>query len=96
MRRPILNNSERGDAVYDPFLGSGTTLIAAQTTDRVCFAAEIDPLYVDVSVKRWQAFTGQKATLFADGFPFDEVAAKRLDSVEADPSSGPALPAETQ
>jgi DNA modification methylase len=83
MRRPILNNSERGDAVYDPFLGSGTTLIAAQTTDRVCFAAEIDSLYVDVAVKRWQGFTGQKVTLFSDGCPFDEVAAKRLDCVES-------------
>jgi hypothetical protein len=91
MRRPILNNSERGEAVYDPFLGSGTTLIAAQTTDRVCFAAEIDPLYVDVAVKRWQAFTGQNGTLFADGRPFDAVAAQRVDPVESDRSNGPLL-----
>jgi hypothetical protein len=52
--------------------------------------------YVDVAVKRWQTFTGQKATLFAATSPFDEVAAKRLDSTGADSSSGPALPAETQ
>jgi DNA modification methylase len=64
MRRPILNNSERSNAVYDPFLGSGTTLTAAQTTNRVCFAAEIDPLYVDVAVKRWQAFTAKKPPSF--------------------------------
>jgi hypothetical protein len=49
------------------------------------------PLYVDVAVKRWQAFTGQKATLFPDASTFDEVAAKRLDSGEADPSNGPAV-----
>jgi hypothetical protein len=72
---PELNNSERGLAVYDPFLGSGTTLIAAETTGRVCFAIELDPLYVDVSVRRWQAFTGKGATLLADGVTFDVVAA---------------------
>lgn len=74
MRRPILNNSCPGDAAYDPFLGSGTTLIAAQTTGRICIGLEIDPGYVDVAVRRWQAFTGQKATLQADARPFDEIA----------------------
>jgi DNA modification methylase len=53
MRRPIVNNSAPGEAVYDPFLGSGTTLIAAELTGRVCVAMEIDPAYVDVAVKRW-------------------------------------------
>ena len=48
MRRPMLNNSTAGDAVYEPFLGSGTTLIAAESTGRVCFAMELDPAYVDV------------------------------------------------
>ena len=71
MRRPMLNNSSPGQAVYEPFLGSGTTLIAAQTTGRSCFAIELDPLYVDVAVRRWQAFTGAKATLLADGRTFD-------------------------
>ena len=74
MRRPILNNSCPGDAAYDTFLGSGTTLIAAQTTGRICIGLEIDPGYVDVAVRRWQAFTGQKATLQADARPFDEIA----------------------
>ena len=78
MRRPILNNSSPGQAVYDPFLGSGTTLIAAETTGRVCLAVEIDPLYVDVAVRRWQAFTGGKATLGATGRAFDEIARERL------------------
>jgi DNA modification methylase len=59
MRRPILNNTVRGDIVYDPFLGSGTTLIAAASTDRICYGLDIDPRYVDVIVRRWQKFTGE-------------------------------------
>jgi DNA modification methylase len=76
MRRPILNNSGPGEAVYDPFLGSGTTLIAAQTTGRVCLGVELDLAYVDVAVRRWQAFTGENATLLADGRAFDAIAAE--------------------
>ena len=77
MRRPMLNNSSPGQAIYEPFLGSGTTLIAAQTSGRACFAIELDPLYVDVAIRRWQAFTGDSATLLADGRTFDAVAAER-------------------
>jgi DNA modification methylase len=77
MRRPILNNSRRGSIVYDPFLGSGTTLVAAQDTDRICFGLEIDPKYVDVVVLRWQKLTGKVAVLAADGRTFDQVAADR-------------------
>lgn len=62
MRRPIVNNSARADAVYEPFCGSGTTLIAAETVGRTCFAMELDPAYCDVIVQRWEAFTGQSAT----------------------------------
>ena len=61
MRRPIVNNSARGDLVYEPFCGSGTTLIAAETIGRVCCAIELDPAYCDVIVERWEAFTGNKA-----------------------------------
>lgn len=61
MRRPIVNNSARADAVYEPFCGSGTTLIAAETVGRICFAMELDPAYCDVIVQRWEAFTGQAA-----------------------------------
>ena len=57
MRRPMLNNSAPGDVVYDPFCGSGTTLIAAEITGRRCLAMEIDPRYCDVIVQRWQGFT---------------------------------------
>ena len=63
MRRPILNNSSPGQAVYEPFMGSGTTLIAAETTGRVCLGIELNPAYVDVAVERWQRFTGQAGTM---------------------------------
>jgi DNA modification methylase len=52
----MLNNSSPGQAIYEPFLGSGTTLIAAQSSGRVCLAIEIDPLFVDLAIRRWQAF----------------------------------------
>jgi DNA modification methylase len=77
MRRPMLNNSSPGEPVYEPFLGSGTTLIAAETAGRVCFAIELDPLYVDVAVRRWQSFTGRHATLLCSGMVFEQVATQR-------------------
>jgi DNA modification methylase len=77
MRRPLRNNSNPGETIYDPFLGSGTTLIAAETTGRICFGIELDPLYVDVAIRRWQAFTGKEATLLGDGLIFEAVAAGR-------------------
>jgi DNA modification methylase len=73
MRRPMLNNSSPGQAIYEPFLGSGTTLIAAQSCGRVCFGVEIDPLFVDLAIRRWQAFTGEKAKRASDGRLFDAV-----------------------
>ena len=75
MRRPILNNTSPGEAIYEPFLGSGTTLVAAETVKRTCFAVELSPVYVDVAVRRWQAFTGEKAMRLVDGRSFDVVAA---------------------
>ncbi|MFC7544088.1 DNA-methyltransferase [Siccirubricoccus deserti] len=63
MRRPIVNNSSPGQAVYEPFSGSGTTLIAAEMEGRACHALELSPAYVDVALTRWQAFTGQPAML---------------------------------
>lgn len=77
MKRPIENNSSPGQAVYEPFSGSGTTIIAAEMTGRHCYAIELNPAYVDVAVKRWQEFTGQDATLEGDGRSFDEIAASR-------------------
>ena len=80
MRRPILNNSSPGEAIYEPFLGSGTTLIAAESTGRACLAVELEPLYVDVAIRRWQAFTGRHAMLHGTDRTFEEVAAERLSS----------------
>ena len=77
MRRPILNNSSPGQAVYDPFMGSGSTLIAAETTGRICLGLELDPAYVDCAVERWQRFTGEVAVLEATGRCFGEVKAER-------------------
>ncbi len=59
--RPILNHTKAGEAVYDPFLGSGTALIAAERHARVCYGMEIDPRFVDVITRRWEAFTDQSA-----------------------------------
>jgi DNA modification methylase len=63
--------------VYEPFLGSGSTLAAAEITERACYGIELDPKYVDVVVKRWQGLTGGKATLEGDGRTFDDIAAER-------------------
>jgi DNA modification methylase len=57
------HSTKRGDVVYDPFLGSGTTLIAAEQLGRTCYGMEISPQYCDVIVKRWENLTGEKATL---------------------------------
>ena len=78
MRRPIENNSSPGQAVYEPFSGSGTTLIAAEMAGRACHAVELSPAYVDVAVTRWQAFTGSAAVLEGDGRAFAEIEAERL------------------
>jgi DNA modification methylase len=78
MQRPIRNHTRRGELVYDPFLGSGTTLAAAEQTGRVCHGLELDPKYVDVVVERWQALTGHRAVLDGDGRVFAEVRQERL------------------
>ena len=77
MRRPILNHTKRGEIVYDPFLGSGTTLAAAELAERICFGIELGPKYADVIVQRWQSLANQKATLDGDGRTFGEIAEER-------------------
>jgi DNA modification methylase len=72
MKRPIENNSSPGQAVYEPFCGSGTTIIAAEMTGRTCHAIELNPQYVDVAVLRWQAFSGQAAVLERTGQTFEQ------------------------
>lgn len=72
MRIPIENNSKAGDEIYEPFSGSGTTIIAAEQTGRRCYAMELSPTYVDVAVRRWQQFTGQQAIHAETGVSFDQ------------------------
>jgi len=78
MRRPVLNHTKRGGAVFDPFLGSGTTLMAAELTGRACYGVELDPKYCDLILQRWQDFSGRRATLDGDGRTFDEIRSERL------------------
>ncbi|ARP98178.1 site-specific DNA-methyltransferase [Pseudorhodoplanes sinuspersici] len=80
MRRPIMNNSEKGEFVYEPFAGSGSTLIAAESVGRVCLGIEIDPRYCDVTVERWQRHTGGMATLAKDGRSFDALKDERTSN----------------
>jgi DNA modification methylase len=75
----LLDLTNRGDIVIDPFLGSGSTLIAAERTGRVCRGVEIDPLYADVIVRRYEAATGEAAALIATGETFDVLAARRTE-----------------
>ncbi len=63
VERCLSNSSQFAEAVYDPFLGSGSTLIACERLGRRCFALEIEPRYVDVAVARWENYTGRKAVL---------------------------------
>ena len=83
MKRPIENNSSPGQAVYEPFSGSGTTIIAGEMTGRSVHAIELNPAYVDVAVKRWQDFTGQTATLEGDGRTFAELTSERANAASA-------------
>ena len=69
----ILDCTAQGDIVLDPFLGSGTTVIAAERTGRICYGIELDPRNVDVIVRRWQSFTGQTAVQEATGRTFNEI-----------------------
>jgi DNA modification methylase len=70
----ILDCSARGDIVLDAFLGSGTTVIAAERTGRRCYGLELDPAYVDTAIRRWQARTGGSARHQASGRNFNDLA----------------------
>lgn len=87
MRRPIENNSKAGEIIYDPFLGSGTTVIATEQSGRICYGLEIDPTYVDVIVRRWQNFTGASATLSGADSTFDQVETERKRSSDGSKGS---------
>jgi DNA modification methylase len=77
IERALLNSSKAGDCVADLFGGSGSTLIACERRNRVARLMELDPRYTDVIVRRWQNYTGRKATLEADGQSFEAVAKGR-------------------
>ena len=74
----IRDCSSRNGIVLDPFVGSGTTILAAERTGRRARAIEIDPIYVDVAIRRWQERTGSQATLLATGQTFDAIQQLRL------------------
>jgi hypothetical protein len=74
----ILDLTDRGDIVIDPFLGSGSTLIAAEKVGRLCRGVELDPLYVDVIVRRYEAATGTRAILAETGEPFEALERRRM------------------
>jgi DNA modification methylase len=84
MRKPIENNSRLSDWIYDPFVGSGTTILAAEITKRRCVAVEIEPAYVDVSVQRWEKYAERQARLEATGETFETVRAQRAGNVDSD------------
>ena len=77
VERAIRNSSKSQGLVFDPFGGSGSTLIACETTGRQARVIELDPRYADVIVKRWQDYTGRKAVLEADGREFEQIALER-------------------
>jgi hypothetical protein len=81
----IKDCSKRNGIVLDPFCGSGTVLIAAQRTGRKARALEIDPRYVDVAVRRWQAFTGKDAVLASTNQVFEEVSDARSPTPDGRP-----------
>ncbi|WP_241018870.1 DNA methyltransferase [Paraburkholderia sp. Tr-20389] len=74
MRRPIENHTSPGQAVYEPFSGSGTTIVAAESVGRTCHAIELNPAYCDVAILRWQAATPQQAVRERDGLTFAQAA----------------------
>jgi hypothetical protein len=78
MLRPIEDNSEPGDTVYDPFVGSGTTIIAAEIAKRQCYGMDLDPVCCTEAIERWQNFTGRQAIPAETGQTFEEVKAERL------------------
>jgi DNA modification methylase len=73
----ILDTTKRGEIVLDPFMGSGTTIIAAEKTGRIAYGIELDPLYVDVAIRRYEAYTGQQAVHIGSGKSFRELGEER-------------------
>ena len=81
----LLDLTHRSEIVLDPFLGSGSMLIAAEKSGRICRGVELDPLYMDVIIRRFEATTGRSATLADSGETFAELIKRRLGEVERRP-----------
>ena len=82
MADALLDCSARGALILDPFLGSGSTLIAAERVGRGCRGIELDPVFVDLAIRRWQRFTGERAVHATSGTAFDQIALMREQSRE--------------
>ena len=80
----ILDCTARGQIVLDGFLGSGTTVIAAEREGRRCYGTELDPRYVDTIVRRWQKLTGNTARHAETGRAFDDLASEASEAEVAD------------
>jgi hypothetical protein len=78
----LLDCSARGELVADSFLGSGSTLLAAERTGRICYGIELDPVYVDTAIKRWQGHTGDHAIHAASGKRFEEITTEEKQESE--------------
>lgn len=85
----IKDCSRRNGIILDPFLGSGTTVMAAERTGRQARGIEIDPLYVDVAIRRWQRVTGKMAILADSGKTFEDVEQQRTNVVAFRPAGDP-------
>ena len=77
----LLDCSARGEIVLDSFLGSGSTLLAAERVGRICYGLELEPQYVDLAIRRWQKLTGEDAIQSVTGLSFNEVASKEVSNV---------------
>jgi DNA modification methylase len=80
----LLDVTKRGDSVLDGFLGSGSTLLAAEQIGRICYGIEIDPRYIDVAIRRWYDLTGEEAIHEQSGLTFSELAAERAGEPESE------------
>ncbi|RWD29879.1 MAG: hypothetical protein EOS34_27445 [Mesorhizobium sp.] len=83
----LRDSSKPGDIVFDPFLGSGTTLLAAERSDRICLGVEIEPRFIDLAIRRWQAETGLSAVRLSDGLTFDEAQIAAADGPDVTPEA---------
>ncbi|MFN0133412.1 MAG: site-specific DNA-methyltransferase [Phycisphaerales bacterium] len=94
--RPMRKHTRRGDVCFEPFSGSGSQMVAAEQLGRCCFGMELEPIFVDVAIRRWQTLTGQPARLDGDGRTWAEIAQERGIAIEDAPCpASPCTPATT-